>query len=69
MDVDPGYARGENEYGLCVKQGEGVSPNSSKAARYFEMVVDYGNALLMQMEHCLCGCNRDGASSTNTNEN
>ena len=44
--------------GLCLKQGEGVSPNSSKTARYFKMVVDYGNVAGIEDWKCLA--NADG---------
>jgi hypothetical protein len=44
MSADQGNAYAQNEYGNCLKNGEGVARNLPEAVQYFRMSVDQGNA-------------------------
>jgi serine/threonine protein kinase len=43
MSADQGNALGQNSYGLCLENGEGVAKNLSEAARYYKMSADHGD--------------------------
>jgi hypothetical protein len=42
--ADRGDADAQNNYGICLYEGKGVSKNWSESARYFKMSADQGNA-------------------------
>jgi TPR repeat protein len=41
--AESGDAAAQNRYGLCLKNGEGVARDMSRAARYFEMTAEHGD--------------------------
>jgi serine/threonine protein kinase len=53
MSADQGNALGQNDYGVCLENGEGVPKNLSEAARYFKMAADQGNAV-GQNNYAIC---------------
>jgi serine/threonine protein kinase len=44
MSADQGDAGGQYNYGICLKNGEGVAKDLKEAARYYKMSADQGNA-------------------------
>jgi TPR repeat protein len=40
--ADRGDAVAQNTYGICLKNGEGVSKDQKEAAHYFKLVSDRG---------------------------
>ena len=43
LAADQGHAPAQFQYGLCLKEGEGVPCDLSAAARYFMMVIEQGH--------------------------
>jgi TPR repeat protein len=43
LAADQGHAFGQNNYGVCLKKGEGVEIDLKLAAHYFKLTADHEN--------------------------